>query len=90
MRPSFIGEAILILHARMQLRMAAADTSVRVSRATLTELERLRDVFRTHSADETIRQLIRERRSRALRWMLGSGRGMITTFTEEDRLATHD
>jgi hypothetical protein len=70
--------------------MAAADTSVRVSRQTLEELERLREVFHTRSADATIRKLVRERRSRALQRMLGSGRGGISRFTEEDRIATHD
>jgi len=43
---------------------------VRVSRQTLLELERLREVFHTRSADETIQKLVRERRSRALHRML--------------------
>jgi hypothetical protein len=66
--------------------MASADTSVRVSRETLKELERLREVFHTRSADETIRKLVRERRSRALDWIVGSGKGVVSPFTEEDRL----
>jgi hypothetical protein len=70
--------------------MATADTSVRVSRPTLAELDRLREVFGTRSAEETIQQLVRERRSRALNRMFGSGRGIVSEFTEEDRLATHD
>jgi hypothetical protein len=57
--------------------MASAETSVRVSRRTLAELERLREVFRTHSADATILKLVRERRSRALGRMLGSGHGVV-------------
>ena len=70
--------------------LAAAETSVRVSRQTLVELERLREVFRTRTADETILKLVRERRSRALGRMLGSGKGVVTSFTEEDRLGAHD
>jgi hypothetical protein len=70
--------------------MAPAHTSVRVSHDTLRQLERLREAFRAPSAEETIRILIRERRSRALGRMLGSGRGVVSRFTEEDRLAAHD
>jgi len=70
--------------------MAAPDSSVRVSRQTLAELDRLREVFQTRSADETIRKLVAERRSRALGRMLGSGKGRVAKFTEKDRLAAHD
>lgn len=70
--------------------MTSAQSSVRVSRETLDELERLREVFHTRSADETIRKLVRERRSQALGRMLGSGKGIVSKFTEEDRLETHD
>ena len=70
--------------------MASAESSVRVSRETLAELERLREVFHTKSANETIRKLVRERRSQALARMLGSGKGIVSKFTEEDRLETHD
>jgi hypothetical protein len=70
--------------------MATADTSVRVSKQTLIELERLKEVFHTRTAEETIRKLVRERRSHALHRMLGSGRGVVSRFVEEDRLASHD
>ena len=50
----------------------------------------MREVFHTRSADETIRKLVRERRSRALGRMLGSGKGIVSKFAEEDRLETHD
>lgn len=70
--------------------MTPAQSSVRVSRETLAELERLREVFHTRSADETIRKLVRERRSQALGRMLGSGQGIVSKFTEEDRFETHD
>jgi hypothetical protein len=65
--------------------MAAAETSVRVSRETLKDLDRLREVFHTRSADETIRKLVRERRSRALDRIFGSGQEIDSPFTEEDR-----
>lgn len=68
--------------------MSAANTSVRVSSETLDRLEELRSIFGTRTADETIQKLLRERRSLALRRMLGSGRGVVSKFTEEDRLAT--
>jgi uncharacterized Ntn-hydrolase superfamily protein len=70
--------------------VALADTSVRVSRETLRELERLRELFHAQSADETIRLLVKERRSRALQRMIGSGRGIVSAFTEGDRLESHD
>lgn len=69
--------------------MASADTSIRVSHATLRDLERLRKAFRTNSAEETIQKLIRERRSAALSRMLGSGKGRLRPFTEADRLESH-
>lgn len=69
--------------------MSGADTSIRVSHATLRELERLRQALRTDSAEETIRRLIRERKSAALSRMLGSGKGRIRPWTEADRLESH-
>jgi hypothetical protein len=69
--------------------MSGAETSVRVSRDTLHELERLRQVFDTRTADETIRKLIRERRSRVLDRIFGSAKGKLAPFTEADRLDSH-
>jgi hypothetical protein len=70
--------------------MSAPDSSVRVSREILAELDRLREVFQTRSADETIRKLVTERRSKALGRMIGSGKAVVSKFTEKDRLAAHD
>ncbi len=70
--------------------MVAAETSVRVSRGTLRELDRLREVLHTSSADETIQKLIRDRRSRVLGRMFGSVKGAKQGFTEGDRLENHD
>lgn len=69
--------------------MSGAETSVRVSRETLRELERLRVTFEARTAEETIRKLIRERRSRALDRLIGSGKGVLRPFSEADRLDSH-
>jgi len=73
----------------MQFAVSGADTSVRVSRETLRDLEQIRAAFRVRTADEAIRQLIRERRSRALDRLIGSGKGKLHGFTEADRLDSH-
>jgi hypothetical protein len=69
--------------------MSSADSSIRVSRETLRDLEQLRQALQTQTADETIRKLIRERRSSALSRMYGSGKGRVSPFTEADRLDSH-
>jgi len=68
--------------------MSGAETSVRVSRETLRDLEHLRVTFNVRTADEAIRKLIRERRSRALDRLIGSAKG-LPSFTEADRLDSH-
>ena len=70
-------------------RMSAANTSIRVSHQTIRDLDRLRQAFHAQSADETIRHLIRERRSAALIRMLGSGKDRTRPWTEADRLESH-
>jgi hypothetical protein len=74
----------------MRTVMEAANTSIRVSRETVRELERLRAVLQTQTLDETVRKLIRERRAAALSRMFGSGKGRVKRFTEDDRLESHD
>ena len=69
--------------------MSAANTSIRVSQQTLRDLEHLRQAFRTETAEETIRKLIRERRSAALSRIIGSGKDRVGRFTEADRLESH-
>lgn len=69
--------------------MSGAETSVRVSRETLRDLEHLRVAFNVRTADEAIRKLIRERRTRALDRLIGSGKGVLQPFTEADRLDSH-
>jgi len=86
--PSF-GTQMLNSHACMQTIMSRAETSVRVSRETLRDLDQLRVAFNVRTADEAIRKLIRERRSRALDRLIGSGKGKLHRFTEADRLDSH-
>ena len=65
--------------------LAASDTTVKISRNTLSELERLRDEFSAKSIDETVRVLIRDRRRKLLAGVFGSDKGRVTSFSEEDR-----
>ena len=69
--------------------MSGAETSVRVSRATLRDLEHMRRLLGTRTADETIRKLIRERRARVLARAFGSEKGLLKPFSEDDRLDSH-
>ncbi len=65
--------------------LAGSDTTVKVSRNTLSELERLREEFNAKSIDETLRALIRERRRKILAAVFGSDKGRLTPFSEADR-----
>jgi len=60
-------------------------TTVKVSRTTLLELEKLRDKLKTRSLDAAIRALIKKHRQELLREAFGSDRGKIKSFTEADR-----
>lgn len=62
-----------------------ASTTVKVSRNTLTELEKLRDQLEVHSLDDAIRALIRRHRVATLRAALGADKGKVGAFTEDDR-----
>ena len=63
----------------------ASATTVKVSKTTVNELERLRNQLKAHSHDEAIRTLIKKHRAELLRKALGVDRGTIQPFTEEDR-----
>lgn len=65
--------------------VTTADTSIRVSRSTLSELERFRKALRTRTADETIKSLMRLRRRELIARVYGSAR-LSTPFRETDRL----
>lgn len=64
-------------------------TTVKVSKNTLTELEKLRAEFKARSLDEAIKALIRGYRSRVLGEAFGVDRGQVRPFTEEDRGEDH-
>jgi len=66
-------------------RQLSSATTVKVSKATLTELERLREQLNARSLDEAIRSLIKRHRFQLLQGTLGVDRGKIRAFTEEDR-----
>jgi len=61
-------------------------TTIKVSRATLEILRRLRDRLGLRSYDEVIQMLLREYRARLLERYFGIDRGRITSFSEEDRV----
>ena len=60
-------------------------TTVKVSKATLSELEKLREQLKARSLDDAIKSLIKKHRLQVLQAALGADRGKITAFTEEDR-----
>jgi len=60
-------------------------TTVKVSKGTLQELEKLRDKLGAPSLDQAIRTLIKRHRHDVLREAFGSDRGRVGHFTEEDR-----
>lgn len=60
-------------------------TTVRVSRATLEMLERLRQKFKVGSLDEAIQTLLKQQRKTAISKAFGLDKNRIRPFTEEDR-----
>ena len=62
-----------------------SSTTVKVSKTTLTELEKLREQLKVRSLDDAIRSLIKRHRLQLLQGTFGADRGKIRAFTEEDR-----
>jgi len=60
-------------------------TTMRVSKATLEMLERLKEKFKVGSLDEAIQALIRQQRKAAIDKAFGLDKDRIKPFTEEDR-----
>ncbi|MBS7656226.1 VapB-type antitoxin [Candidatus Bathyarchaeota archaeon] len=60
-------------------------TTIRVSKATLKMLERLRQKMGVATLDETIRLFIMLQRKLVLEKVFGIDKGKISSFTEEDR-----
>ena len=67
----------------------SSTTTVKVSKATLSELEKLREQLNARSLDEAIRSLIKRHRLQLLQVALGADKGKIRAFTEEDRGEDH-
>jgi predicted RNA binding protein with dsRBD fold (UPF0201 family) len=65
--------------------LASSDKTVKISRETLTHLERLREEMNAKSIDETVRTLIKSHRRRILTGVFGVDKGRIKPFREEDR-----
>ena len=63
----------------------ASSTTVKVSRTTLNELERLRNGLKVASLDAAISILIKRHRREILREAFGSDRGKLRSFSEDDR-----
>ena len=76
-----------IQHAACHDRMATSDTSVRVSRETLSELERFRGSIRAETLDQAIRSLLLLKRRELVARIYGSAPG-LRPFREGDRLDT--
>ncbi len=66
--------------------MSAGATTVRVSRDTLSELERVQRALQTETADETIREVLKLQRGAIIHRLSGSLRGKVSRFSEADRI----
>ncbi len=69
----------------MHTTMVTAETSVRVSRSTLAELERFRSAIQAESLDAAIRSLLLLKRRELVAQIYGSAKG-VRPFRESDRL----
>ena len=63
----------------------AADTTVKISRDTLSNLERLREEMKARSIDATVMALIKSHRRKILAGVFGVDKGRVKPFTDEDR-----
>jgi len=63
----------------------ASDTTVKISRDTLSNLERLREEMKARSIDETVMALIKSHRRKILATVFGADKGRVRPFTDEDR-----
>ncbi|RLG42410.1 MAG: VapB-type antitoxin [Thermoproteota archaeon] len=60
-------------------------STIKVSKATLAELEALKEAMNARSLEEVIRWFLKERRQRLLEEIFGIDRNRVKPFTEEDR-----
>ena len=63
----------------------ASTTTVKISRETLSHLERLRGEMKARSIDETVMALIKSHRRKILAGAFGGDKGRVRPFTHEDR-----
>src|SRR5713226_1940963 len=63
--------------------LASSDTTVKMSRSTLSHLERLREELHARSLDETVRELIKSHRQRILGGAFGVDKGRLKPFRDE-------
>jgi hypothetical protein len=63
----------------------ASDTTVKISRDTLSNLERLKEEMNARSIDETVMALIKSHRKKILTGVFGADKGRVRPFTDEDR-----
>ncbi len=65
--------------------LASTTTTVKISRETLSHLERLRGEMKARSIDETVMALIKSHRRKILAGVFGADKGRVRPFTHEDR-----
>ena len=63
----------------------SSSTTVKVSRTTLAQLEKLRKELKADSLEDAIRVLVRRHRSEVLEVVFGVDKGKVKPFTEGDR-----
>ncbi len=65
--------------------LLASHTTVKISRETLSHLERLRGEMKARSIDKTVMALIKSHRRKILAGVFGADKGRVRPFTHEDR-----
>ena len=63
----------------------ASTTTVKISRETLSHLERLRGEMKARSIDETVMALIKSHRRKILAGVFGADKGRVRPFAHDDR-----
>ena len=76
---------MLVYYYTLYVVILKKTTTVKVSKDTLAMLERLRDKLQAKSVDETIQLLLVKHRVGLIDEMFGVDRGLVKSFTEEDR-----
>ena len=69
----------------MLVYVLASDTTVKISRETLSHLERLRAEMKAKSIDETFMALIKSHRRKILAGVFGADKDRVRPFAHDDR-----